>query len=364
MERRIALAALTAAALGLVSCAAPPDRPPAPAEGGLDIQWSIDEETRVPREGNLTLLQFRITNTSEDVIVLRTLRYLAKAAEDSAPAATWQFARSGRLTYEPERNQWRYERRGKGRRAPVFNSGLIVPKETVVVRTTIRLLHLPKTYHLLYFRLTPEELRQKVYWEVRNERGLRYATLFGDDLRDRLWARDGEGKAGHRVVVFPHAEIVDTARGGAHLRLIRVDRKLEGRPYTLDRAIADSGGGRPDNYTFSEALDGWILSGPRGTTLVTAQGVRPLPPIRRLEPFFFYLDRVGVGKVEIELRDETKSLFAGQYPLVADPAQGRVYLFLQALDLLPFLEEARKFKLAMDVEFTSKGGGRVVVTNR
>jgi hypothetical protein len=380
MERSAARAALSALALFLAAACAGPGgaKPPAAAGGDLEVTSDIETVTTRPREGDLATVSFRIRNGRKNVVVLRDLTYLAdpKVNEMASAAASWQFSQPGRLEYRADSDEWIYDRARPakdGPRAAVFNSGLLAPGEVITVRTRIRLLRFPKLFHIVYFELLPEELWRKVYWEVRRDRDVRYRPALGRELESRLIPGTDPAKGGHRVVIFPHAEA--SVIPSASLKLVRVEATLDPRPFGLDQAVRRSGGAAPDQFTYSTALDGWILRRGEEFVLVTPSGPVPLPRIRQMERFFYHVDDVGVGKLQIHLKGRAiaQALQERGYALVAQVREVAIsstvkekitdyFVFFLPIDLPRLLADVRALKLVMDVDLTADGG-RLQVTD-
>lgn len=370
MERRSAFASL----ILLAACSGRAGDRDAAGPGELTVDWRIDSDTTRPREGDLATLVLTIRNGTDRVAVLRNLRFLAdpRAREAAGAEFSWQVARAGRLTYERGRDVWIYDRRKAAERhAEVFNRGLLLPGETIVIRTRMRLLHFPRTFHLLYYPLTATELRQMVYWEVRRDRETVYQTLLGESLRERLLPVTGVEAASHRVVVFPHAEGPGTR---AEIRMVRVDARLTPRDFSQKEAAARSGLQPPWQLTYTNALRGWIFRSAKGTVLVTPDGSTPLPDIRHLERTFHYVDSAGVGKLEVELRgpsvaqaiQERGHRLVRLPPNPRDPPaerRSRYFVFPRPFELPKLLEDVRALKLAVDVELTADGGGRLHIVH-
>lgn len=362
MARRGTGAALTVALLlGACRGAGPPLS--GPAEGGLEVVTELETSTSRPREGDLATAVFRLRNAGRNLVVLRDLTCLAdpKLGEAASAVATWQFAMPGRLEYRPQADEWVYERgrpAPEGRRPPVFNSGLLVPGESVTVRARLRLLGLPRLFHVLYFELPPGEAWRRIYWEEPRDREVRYRTLVGQELDRRLVPSPESDRAGHRKVIFPHAESI--VLPNALLKVVRIDAPLEPRSFGLARA-AERIGGAPDQYTYSTFLDGWVLRRGDRFWWVTPSAAVPLPEIRQMDRVFHVLDDAGRGKLQVELRgDSIASTFQRErkYALVSQVREGRTryYTFLPPEELPKLLEDVRSLGLALDVEVTSEGG--------
>ena len=368
MGRRLALAALI---LLSPSCTPGKTKSGTTRENAdLSIRWEItDAETLHPRQGDLATIRFTITNESRWVVVLKNLTFLAdpRSRETASAVATWQRTRTGTLTYTPARDSWKYVSGNDplkiGYGATVFNSGLLAPGESTSVTARVQLIRMPRIYHVLYFRLTPAELRQKVYFEVREGGKTEYRTLLGPDLARVL--APGQGR---RVVLFPHAEGPDR---NARIEVQKMDMKLRNRAFSLSAAASKAGVDDPSDVAWCDALDGWILPRGKDNLLVTSSGITPLPTFRQPARITFYVDSTGLGKLEIEFLRETKSLFTEQYGTrmvaVSPPSHQlarapRFLLFLPTRELLPFLQVAREVGLDIDVEILPGGGGRLLVT--
>jgi hypothetical protein len=347
-SRLLGLAAILAA-----SCRTA-DRPA--AAGDLQVTVTLESSSLRPREGDLAVVAFRFRNATDRTVVLKDLSFAAPPG----PVMTWQFAQSGLLQYQADRDDWLYDRRhASDRPRPVFNSGLLVPGEEVTIRTRLRLLGLPKDLSLAWFELSRADLTQMVYFETRVDRETRYRRLVGDELNRATAAESRTDAAGHRVVIFPHAEqVVSTAKR----RAVRVEGSLEPRSFGLAAAVRKAGFPSADEHSYASGLDGWVLRRGDEFRLVTSSAVTPLPRLRQMERVFHLVDAAGVGKVEVEFLRETKSVFSEKHRIVADPRKGRYFAFIPSGDILPFLGEVREAGLTVDAEATPEGGGRLTVT--
>ena len=373
MARQGAVAAL---ALLLAACASGPG--PKTATPAGEFQVTVEIEGAAPREGELAQVTFRIQNGTRNSIVLRDLtlpRDLMLTGSTSS-VVTWQFAPPGLLTYTPERDEWTYD---KGRRPdvrrPVFNSGLVVPGETLVLRARVRLLEMPMDFQFSYFELTAEEIRRKVYFEFREAKIVRYRTLVGRELLDRLTPSLRTDEDGHRIVVFPHAEPIAS---NTLLKTFRLQQPLRPRFFRLDQAAQKAGISKPrgGEYTFSTVYDAWILPKNGGHVLVTPASVAPLPELRQMDRTFHLIDSAVPEKVTIELRAHSaaSALNELKYPLVKDEKEipvGSVvkekriyyYLFLTPEHCGRLLSDLATLKLVVDVEYVD-GKGRLLVLNK
>jgi hypothetical protein len=342
-------------ALMAVSCRSA--EKPAAADD-LEATVFIEAPTLRPREGDLAVAVLRLRNGTDRAAILRDLSPVGTPGAGSV--MTWQFAQAGLLQYQADRDDWLYDRRrAADKPRPVFNSGLLLPNETILVRTRLRLLGLPRDFALTWFDLSRADLTQRVYFETRADREVRYKRLVGEEL-DRATTPEAKGDAaGHRVVIFPHAEqVIPTSKR----KIVRVEAVLEPRPFGLPAAIRMAGFPSADEHTYTSGLDGWVLRRGDDFRLVTASAATPLPKLRQMERIFHTLDAAGVGKVEIEFLRETKSLFSDKHRIVADPRKGRYFVFIPAADILPFLLEVRDAGLSVDAEVNPDGGGRLTVT--
>ena len=365
MERQGSIASLIlAAALALGACNGVRSRNG--AAGDLEVTTELDLSTTRPREGVLATVVFRIKNASENYIVLRDLTYLADPAlkESASAAATWQFEQEGKLTDMREGNEYKYDRRAtdpSGRKLttpPLFNSGLLVPTESITVRTRLRLLSFPKFFQILYFELPFEKVRSDVYFETRQERQIRYRMLIGDELRDRLLPDPKVDAKGHRIVLYPFAERVEPS---AKIKPIKVESDLQHRAFSLADAVRKSGGAPAEQFTYSASLDAWVLKRGLEFSLVTSQAETPLPLLRQMDRTFYFIDSMGMSKIEIELQNDAVASvmqLEKKYAVVRQKQGGqtRYFLFLAPGDLLKFLADARSAKMAIDVDMTSDGG--------
>lgn len=373
-------AALTALILILAGCNSTPGTKPAASQAGgeLEIKAELDAASAGPREGDLATLVFKVRNNTPNAVILRDLsqpRDLMLSGSSGA-VASWQYAQSGLVTYSPERDEWTYD---KSRRPdvhrPVFNSGLLVPAETLTVRARVRLLDMPVDFQFSYFELTPDELRRKVYFEQRQDKITRYTLLVGRELQDRLVPSDRTDDAGHRFVIFPHAEPVATT---ALLKTYRFQQPLRPRLFTLDQAVQKAGikKPKPGDYTYSTVFDAWVLPKDPGLALVTPASVLPLPDLRQMERVFYLIDSTVPEKITIELRAHSAAAVLSElkYPLVKQEKEIPItkevkekriyyYLFLTLEQLSRFFTDLRTLKLTVDVEF-GEGGGRLLVLNR
>lgn len=376
MKLRLLLPLLTAA----LACSAPSvgSRSPAAAGGEIDVTAEIEDLRVTPREGDLVSIQFRVTNNTKSSVILRDLSLPVDLmlSGSSGAVATWQYAQSGLLTYLPERDEWLYDKsRRSDARRPVFNSGLLVPKESLVLRARVRLLEVPMDFQFSYFELTADELRRKVYFEKREDKLTRYRLLIGRDLEDALTPSLRTEVGGHRFVVFPHAEPVATT---ALLKTFRFQTTLKPRLFPRDQAARLAGieKARRGDYTYSNVFDGWIFAKPPGHVLVTPAGVVDLPELRNVERTFYLLDTAGTGKVEVELRSHSAATALSELryalvkqekeiPVSKDVKEKRTfyYLFLTSDQLPKLFTDLRTLKLVVDVEY-GEGGGRLQVLNR
>ncbi len=356
MGRPGVVLALTA----LLAACSPATRPPGVPESALAVTTELDTPALQPREGDLSTAILRLRNDSSSSLILRDMTLLAdpESQEMASAIASWQKDQPGHLELVADRNEWIYDRARAGKRVPLFNTGLLAPGESITVRTRLRLLHFPRHFHVLYFELSPEDLRQKVYFEVRRDKDVRYKLLFGQDLQDRLRPSTRPDMGSHRTVIFPHAEVV---RPNAKIRTFSLDTPLRPRAFTLAEAAKRAGMQPPYEHTYTTALEGWVLRKGDAVRLVNADAVTPLPRLRRLERFFYFVDETGVGKLQVEFLRETKSVFAESWKLVPDKERGRVFLFIQPLDLPRFLKDVLEANLDLDVDMTAEGG-RILVT--
>ena len=366
MERQGPLAALILL-LALGSCT-----PGKPREGGGDsgelevTPEFVDLSTSRLREGDLVTLAFRIRNATRNYVILRDLTYLADPdlKESASAAASWQFGMAGKLTYAPAANEWAYDRTDRRKQtAALFNSGLLVPTETVTVRTRIRLLSMPKYFQVLYFELPFDKVRSDVHFEARQDREIRYRVLIGEELRVRLTPDPKTDGMSHRTVLYPFAERVEPT---AKIKPLKVEAELQARPFSLLDAVRKSGGAAAEQYTYCASLDAWILKRGAAFSMVTPAAVVPLPLLRQMDRTFFFIDSLGVGKIEVELGDDAVASIMQlqlKYPVVVSklPKETKYFLFLAASDLPKFLAGARSSDLAIDVEMTADGGGRLRV---
>jgi hypothetical protein len=367
MGRNNALAALAILALAGPSCNGPGPKS-RPGAGEVEVTTTLDITSTRPREGELATVEFRIRNNSQNYVILRDLTYLADPAlkESASAAASWQYGQPGKLTYDPDGNEWTYDRSRKtDRTAALFSSGLLVPTETVTVRTRIRLLGMPKYFQLLYFELPLDKIRSDVYFEARKDREIRYRMLVGQDLKDRLLPNPSQETSNHRTVLYPFAEKVQPS---ALIKPLKVEADLQPRAFSLADALKKTGGAPAELYTYCVSLEGWVLKRGAEFTLVTPKAVIPLPLLRQMDRTFYFIDHLGVGKIEIQLRnDEVASVMQLQlkYPVVREKREGetRYFLFLNVPDLPRFFGEVKRASMAIDVEMTPEGGGRLHVVN-
>ena len=347
--------------------------PTAPT-GGLEVAVELDTTSFHPRQGDLAGAVFRVRNGTGRVVVLQDLVLLRDFMLPGSTGAviSWQSAQEGRLAYVPSIDEWEYDRRGKSPTPKrVFNSGLLVPGETVVVRTKIRLLDLPKDFQFTYFELAPEDLLRKVYWEVREGKSTRFRHLVGRELEARLVKEPREDLPTHRRIVFPHAEEVGPST--KLLKSVRVNPTLKPRAFALADAARRAGLPVPDrgHYTWCGTLDGWILPKGDGHALVTPAGAAPLPGIRQLEPVFFVLDAAYPGKVQIEIAKSSlaTALAERKHPVVTQTREEWVaadvratredyYLFMAPEDVPRLLADLRDLKASLDVD----AAGRLIAT--
>jgi hypothetical protein len=368
--------ALAAVALLLAACQSGP--PPKQAGGELEVAVEIEGPGSSPREGELATLIFRVHNGCKNAVILKDLtqpRDLMLSGSSGA-VVTWQFSQPGLLTYAAEKDEWTYE---KGRRAdtrrPIFNSGLLVADETLVVRARVRLLDMPVDFQFSYFELSKDDLRRKVYFEVRDQKVLRYRPLLGRELEDRLEPTKRTDEAGHRFVIFPHAEPIAS---NALLKTFRLQQALRPRYFSLEQAARKAGVPKPraGDYSYSTVFDAWVLPKDQGHILVTPASVLALPELKQMERIFHLIDTVVPEKLTIELRAHSAATALGElkYPIVkqekkvpvtrdVNETRAYYYLFLSAEHLSRFLTDLRTLKLSLDVEY-GEGGGSLIVHNK
>jgi len=376
MKTRALLLALLPA---FAACSGPAaGKPGGPAAGEIEVTSEIEDLRVTPREGDLVTILFRINNNTRSPVILRDLTqpFDLMLSGSSGAVASWQYAQPGLVTYVPERDEWIYD---KSKRAdvkrPVFNSGLLVPKESLAFRARVRLLEVPMDFQFSYFELTDEEIRRKVYFEKREDKILRYRPLVGRDLVDALTPSLRTEVGGRRFVIFPHAEPVAS---NALLKTYRFQTPLKSRLFSKERAAAMAGTPKPrlGEYTYSTLFDGWVFSKPPGFVVVTPAGVTDLPEMRNVERTFYLMDTLGTSKMEIELRSHSAATALSElrYPLVKQDKEVPVtkdvkekrtyyYLFLNADQMPKLLSDLRTLKLVLDVEY-GDGGGRLQVLNR
>jgi hypothetical protein len=368
MARQGAFAALTlAAALAAPSCTGPAPRG---AVGDLQVSTMLDITATVPWEGDLATVVFTIRNTTKNYVILRDLTYLADPGlkESASAAATWQFGQPGKLSYDPDGNEWAYDRSKKNDvTAAVFNSGLLAPTEALTVRTRIRLLNMPKYFQLLYFELPLDKIRSDVYFEARQDREIRYRALIGLDLAARLTPEPNPEAVKHRTVLYPFAERVQP---NASIKPLKVESELRPRAFSLPDAVRKTGGSAVEQYTYCASLQAWILKRGAEFSLVTPAAVTPLPLLRQMDRTFYFIDHVGVDKIEIQLMDDQVASYLQlekKYTVVPQkrPGEMKYFLFLQVLDLPRFFGDIRSstMRMAIDVEMTPEGGGRLRVVH-
>jgi hypothetical protein len=182
-------------------------------------------------------------------------------------------------------------------------------------------------------------------------------------------------EAGHRFVVFPHAEPV---LSNPLLKTFRMQQALRPRPFPLEQAARKAGIPRPHNgdYTFSTVFDGWVLPKDQGHVLVTPVSVLPLPELRQMERIFHFVDTIVPEKITIELRAHSAASAISELkyrlvkderdvPVTRDVKEKRViyYLYLSAEQFPKFLADLKALKQALDVEYRD-GHGYLVVHNK
>jgi len=375
MKTRAILLALLPA---LAACSGPATGKPVSAAGEIEVTAEIEDLRVTPREGDLVTINFHISNNTRSPVILRDLTqpFDLMLSGSSGAVASWQYSQPGLVTYVPERDEWVYD---KSKRAdvkrPVFNSGLLVPKESLAFRARVRLLEMPMDFQFSYFELTEEEVRRKIYFEKREDKILRYRPLVGRDLADALVPSLRTEVGGHRFVIFPHAEPVAS---NALLKTYRFQTTLKPRLFSRERAATLAGTPKPrlGEYTYSTLFDGWVLSKNPGYVVVTPAGVTELPEMRNVERTFYLMDTLGTSKMEIELRSHSAATALSElrYPLVKQDREVPVtkdvkekrtyyYLFLNADQMPKLLSDLRTLKLVLDVEY-GDGGGRLQVLNR
>jgi hypothetical protein len=376
MARQGAVAALI---LALAACSSSaPGAQGGRATGQLDVTVEVESAGASPKEGELATLIFRIHNATTNSVVLRdlTLPRDLMLTGSSSSVVTWQFSPQGLVSYNAERDEWTYDKSKRPDvRRPVFNSGLIVPDEKLVVRARVRLLEMPMDFQFSFFELTAEEVRRKVYFEIRDQKLMRYRTLIGTELAGRLIPSLRPDEDGHRIVVFPHAEPIAS---NALLRTFRLQQALRPRFFTLDQAAQKAGIKRPrtGEYTFCSVYDAWVLPKENGHVLVTPASVAPLPELRQPDRTFHLLDSSVPDRLTIELRAHSaaSALAELKYPLVKDEKEVPIsrevkekrvtyYLFLNADQCAKLLADLARLKLVLDVMY-GDGGGRLLVLNK
>jgi len=348
-----------------------------PGSGELDLSVQVESAGASPREGELAILIFKIHNGCKNTVILKDLtqpRDLMLTGSSGA-VITWQFSQTGLVGYAADKDEWTYEKgRPADTRRPVFNSGLLVPDETLVVRTRVRLLEMPMDFQFSYFELTADEVRRKVYFEVRDQKMLKYRTLVGRDLDDRLIPTKRE-ESGHRFVIFPHAEPIVS---NALLKTYRLQQALRPRYFTLDQAVRKAGIAKPraGDYSFTTIFDAWILPKDQGYVLVTPTAVSPLPELRQMDRIFHFIDTIVPEKITVELRAHSAASALGELkyrmvkdekevPISSEVKEKRVtyYLYLTAEQFPKFLSDLRSLKLALDIDYR-EGGGCLLVHNK
>jgi len=375
MKTRAILLALLPA---LAACSGPATGKPVAAAGEIEVTAEIEDLRVTPREGDLVTINFHIINNTRSPVILRDLTqpFDLMLSGSSGAVASWQYSQPGLVTYVPERDEWVYD---KSKRAdvkrPVFNSGLLVPKESLAFRARVRLLEMPMDFQFSYFELTEEEVRRKIYFEKREDKILRYRPLVGRDLADALVPSLRTEVGGHRFVIFPHAEPVANT---PLLKTYRFQSALKTRLFSKDQAARLAGVEAPrrGGYTYSNAFDGWVLPKNQGHVLVTPAGVVELPELRNVERTFYLVDPAGTGKVEVELRAHSAATALSElrYPLVKQEKEVPIskdvkekktiyYLFMSPDQLSKLFGDLRTLKLVVDVE-SGEGGGRLQVLNR
>lgn len=299
-------------------------------------------------EGDLGLYVVRIRNISRSYAILKEFT----AEGTNAAAATWQVTLPGRVEYDPAQDLFTVNRKEKGTPRPVFNIGLLAPEEEISFRARIRLLDFPKTFAIRYYAYDANEISRRVYFERRVDREIRYVRLVGKDLEARLVPSPATDVATHRTVAFPYAEQVE-ARPLEQKLTLQAD--LRPRPFSLAKALEKLGLSSCDEHTYYDGLELWVVRSGEKAWLVSPARTLPLPVVRNLQALFHLLDGSEHPKVEVEFQKETKSLFAGDLPLVLD--RDRYVAFVPHAEILPLFEKVRDLGLAIDVE-----PGRVIVT--
>jgi hypothetical protein len=346
--------------------------------GEIEVTAELENLTVTPREGDLVTLLFHVINNTRNPLILRDLTqpFDLMLSGTSGAVVSWQYAQSGLLTYQPDRDEWVYDKTKRADvKRPVFNSGLLVPKESLSFRARVRLLEMPMDFQFTYFELTDEEMRRKIYFEKREDKILRYRPLVGRELADALAPSLKTEVGGHRFVIFPHAEPVAS---NALLKTFRFQSTLKPRLFSLEQAARLAGTTKPHlgDYTFSTLFDGWVLAKKPGYILATPAGTTELPEMRNVERTIYLLDTLCTAKDEIELRSHSAATTLNElrYPLVKQEKEVPVskdvkekrtyyYLFLNADQMPKFLADLKTLKLVLDVEY-GEGGGRLQVLNR
>lgn len=303
-----------------------------------------------PVEGDLGLYVIRIRNSSRSYVVLR--EFGVEGA--NAATASWQVSLPGRVEYDSSQDLFTVNRKEKGTPRPVFNLGLLAPEEEISFRARIRLLDFPKTFAIRYYAYDANEISRRVYFDRRVDRETRYVRLVGKELEERLIPSPATDVATHRTVAFPYAEQVE-ARPLEQGVTLQAD--LRRRSFSLAKALEKLGISSCDEHTYYAGLELWVVRSGEKAWLASPARTIPLPATRNLQGLFHLLDASEHPKVEVEFRKETKSLFAGDLPIVADGSGDRYVAFVPHAEILSLFEKVRDLGLAIDVE-----PGRLIVT--
>jgi hypothetical protein len=340
----------------LLAACAPTGKTPS-STGGADLRVfsDLDPSSPDPVEGGLGLFVVHVRNVSKRFVIL-----LEMALPDGTPVLSWENAPPRPLAYDPARDEFHQES-GPRSAAEVVHVGLLLPGESLLFRPQVRLLGLPRRYHLKYVSYASPEIAQNVYFEQRDGRDLRYRRMPAAQIGQLVPVP--EPAATHRSVVFPHADsplesprradLVLTADAAA--RKFRLADALDRLKATPD-AVVES--------TYCVYLGGWAVRTKEGAWLVTPRGAVPLPRISGFELCFFHLDTIEphlgaqfefTGALDVRFPDRNIVLLREQNRI-------RKLAFIMRDALPGFLKELKEKDLEVHVRVDRRAPSLVVRT--
>lgn len=349
MERPAAYQAC-ALALLLAACSAPPAPPPAPPkppEPALEGRVLFEAVPASPTidEGAMTAIRFRIANRVEGkLLVLQEV----SVERHGVPAARFSFQtpRPGRLDYDARTDAYAL-RAGAGLTEPVFNTGMLAPREETTFALSVRALASDWTARVSYFLVDPAAAAEHGYY-LRDKAFVRVEPSV---LSARFPKADGAKRAVSVVLFIPSIRLGEPASAESALRV-----KLIPREPSLPEARRRAGDLRLTGYTYSELLGGWVFQSAGATTLVTRDRVETLPPVAT--EVLDLLDLQGEPTIEIECRRGTYALIQDRAELVSDDGDPIAFVpRAEFRDLLRRLADARRnLRLDYRIEYGARDG--------